>query len=134
MLPLLFSANDRNRNRKRGNDAGDKSRMHLQESLRENSLCRGYEAQTATQFLQSKTQELRVIVSGTPVGPRDHSRTRTRLQIRLQSYNCLIQVRLAKTHLMSRAICRAEKFTVVFFSLKIAAFTDQSPRLVLRSQ
>jgi hypothetical protein len=32
--------------------------MHLQESLRENSVGRGYEAQTATQFLQSKTQDL----------------------------------------------------------------------------
>jgi hypothetical protein len=30
MLPLLFSANDRDRNRKRDNYAGDKSRMHLQ--------------------------------------------------------------------------------------------------------
>jgi hypothetical protein len=56
MLPLLFSAKDRTRNRKRGNYASDKSRMHLQESLRENSIHRGYAAQTATQFLQSKTQ------------------------------------------------------------------------------
>jgi hypothetical protein len=55
MLPLLFSANDRSRNGKRGNYAGDKSRMHLQEFLRENSVGRGYEAQTAMQFLQSKT-------------------------------------------------------------------------------
>jgi hypothetical protein len=30
--------------------------MHLQESLRENSVRCGYETQTATQFLQSKTQ------------------------------------------------------------------------------
>jgi hypothetical protein len=30
--------------------------VHLQESLRENSVSRGYEAQTATQFLQSKSQ------------------------------------------------------------------------------
>jgi hypothetical protein len=56
MLQLLFSADDRARNRKRGNYAGDKSRMHLQESLRENSVGRGYKAQTATQFLQSKSQ------------------------------------------------------------------------------
>jgi hypothetical protein len=34
MLPLLFSADDRARNRKRGNYAGDKSRMHLQNSSR----------------------------------------------------------------------------------------------------
>src|ERR1700748_1894621 len=58
MLPLLFSANDRDRKRKRHNDACDKFRVHLQESLRENSVLRGYEAQTATQFLQSKIQHL----------------------------------------------------------------------------
>ena len=57
MLQLLFSAKDRARNRKRGNHAGDKSRMHLQESLRENSVGRGYKAQTATQLLQSKSQQ-----------------------------------------------------------------------------
>jgi hypothetical protein len=57
MLPFLFSANDRAKNRKRGNYAGDKSRMHLK-SLREKSIRRGYAAQTATQFLQSKTQNL----------------------------------------------------------------------------
>jgi hypothetical protein len=34
MLPLLFSTNDRARNRKRGNYAGDKSRMHLQNPSR----------------------------------------------------------------------------------------------------
>jgi hypothetical protein len=58
MLPLLFSANDRSRNGKRGNYAGDKSRMHLQEFLRENSVGRGYEAQTAMQFFQSNTQQM----------------------------------------------------------------------------
>jgi hypothetical protein len=34
MLPFLFSANDRAGNRKRGNYAGDKSRMHLQNPSR----------------------------------------------------------------------------------------------------
>jgi hypothetical protein len=57
MLPFLFSVNDRAKNRKRGNYAGDKSRMHLK-SLREKSIRRGYAAQTATQFLQSKSQNL----------------------------------------------------------------------------
>jgi hypothetical protein len=32
--------------------------MHLQKSLRENSVGRRYAAQTATQFLQSKTQQM----------------------------------------------------------------------------
>jgi hypothetical protein len=32
--------------------------VHLQESLRENSILRGYAAQTATQFLQSKSQQM----------------------------------------------------------------------------
>jgi hypothetical protein len=45
MLPLLFSADDRAGNRKEGNQASDNSRVHLQESLRENSVRRGYEAQ-----------------------------------------------------------------------------------------
>jgi hypothetical protein len=44
MLPLLFGAKDRARNRKRDNYAGDNSRVHLQ-ILRENSIRRGYEAQ-----------------------------------------------------------------------------------------
>jgi hypothetical protein len=57
MLLLLFGANDRARYRKRGNYAGDKSRMHLQ-IVRENSIRHGYAAQTATQFLQSKSQNL----------------------------------------------------------------------------
>jgi hypothetical protein len=32
--------------------------VHLQKSLRENNARRGYEAQTATRFLQSKTQHM----------------------------------------------------------------------------
>jgi hypothetical protein len=32
--------------------------MHLQESLRGNSIRRGYSTQTATQFLQSKSQQM----------------------------------------------------------------------------
>jgi len=32
--------------------------VHLQKSVRENNVRRGYEAQTATQFLQSKTQHM----------------------------------------------------------------------------
>jgi hypothetical protein len=52
--PFLLSANERVRNRKRDNYTGNKSRVHLQ-ILRENSIRRGYEAQTATQFFQSKT-------------------------------------------------------------------------------
>ena len=55
---LLFSADDRTEKRKGGNHAGDKSRMHLQESLRGNSIRRGYSTQTATQFLQSKSQQM----------------------------------------------------------------------------
>src|SRR4030095_15523586 len=55
MLPLLFSAKDRAGSHKGANYAGDKSRMHYK-ILRENNYRRGYEAQTATQFLQSKTQ------------------------------------------------------------------------------
>src|SRR4029434_7099303 len=58
MLLSFFSAEDRTRNRKRGNYANDKSRVHLQESLRGNSIRRGYPAQTATQFLQSKSQQM----------------------------------------------------------------------------
>src|SRR5205814_6746160 len=57
MRPLLFSGNDQVRNRKCGNYAGDKSRIHFN-ILRENSIRRGYAAQTATQFLQSKTQQM----------------------------------------------------------------------------
>ena len=58
MLPLLFSGDDRARKCKGGNYAGDNSRMHLQKSLRGNSIRRGYAAQTATQFLQSKRQQM----------------------------------------------------------------------------
>jgi len=36
--------------------------MHLQESLRENRVSRGYEAQTATQFLQSKSQSPQLVL------------------------------------------------------------------------
>src|SRR5437667_5634758 len=35
----------------------------------------------------------------------------------------LIQVRLEKPQFVERAICRVEKFAVVFFALKIATFT-----------
>src|SRR3954454_13270443 len=57
MWPLLFSGNDQVRNRKCGNYAGDKSRMHLPNPSR-NSMYRGYAAQIATQFMQSKTQQM----------------------------------------------------------------------------
>jgi hypothetical protein len=57
MLLLFFSADDRGEKRNGDNHAGDKSRVHLQESLRGNGIRRGYSAQTATQFLQSKSQQ-----------------------------------------------------------------------------
>src|SRR5262249_24882826 len=59
MLLLFFSANDRAEKRKGGNHAGEKSRVHLQECLRGNSIRRGYAAQLAIELLQSKSQQMR---------------------------------------------------------------------------
>src|SRR5262245_29804769 len=58
MLLLLFSADDRAQKRKGGNHAGSKSSLDLQESLRGNIYRRGYVMVTATQFLQSKSQQM----------------------------------------------------------------------------
>jgi hypothetical protein len=61
MLPFLFSANDRAKNRKRGNYAGDKSRMHLK-SLREKSTFAGMRRKLPRNFCKAKARTCRVIL------------------------------------------------------------------------
>jgi hypothetical protein len=53
---LLFSADDRAQNRKRGNYAGDKSRMHLQNPFGKTVPVMGMGRKLPPQFLQIKTQ------------------------------------------------------------------------------
>jgi len=62
MLPLLFGAKDRARNRKRDNYAGDKSRMHLQSPSRKQQPSRVCGAKLPRNFCKAKPNKRTVVL------------------------------------------------------------------------
>jgi hypothetical protein len=62
MLPLLFGANDRARNRKRDNYGGDKSRMHLQNPFEKTASVAGMRRKLPRNFCKVKADKRTVVL------------------------------------------------------------------------